>query len=531
MRILTFLLLLCLVGCQDVTQQPAINHVIVLGVDGLSPSGVQRAETPNFNRVLREGAFTFKARAVLGTSSSQNWASMIMGAGPEQHGITSNGWERSNFSIKPTVTGTENIFPTIFGVLREQHPEARIASIYDWGGFGRLYEKSAVDVDLDGDGPEDTMAKALEVIEEGLPDFMFIHLDHVDHAGHAEGHGSDAYYESVVVADNLLGNLLNGLEVRGLLDRTLLIITSDHGGIGTRHGGESMDELEIPWMAMGPGIKAGKQITDPVDTYDTAATAAYALGLDRPYAWVGRPVWSAFEGESDRVPVANRPNFVSMPRLQPASGTITSEGIEVKLSADHPEAEIRYTLDGTNPNRTSTRYEGPLTLKSATQIRAISFTADGGTSGVSVSNYLSVDNGVRYRYYEGEFDAIPDFSSLEPDGEAVILGFDLSAVDKREDFYSIHFESEIDIPVSGRYTFELTSDDGSKMWVDGTALIDLDGPGGARTETGEVDLTAGRHKIEVGYMETYGDNVLSVRYAGPGATLHPIPALALYKPD
>jgi hypothetical protein len=89
--------------------------------------------------------------------------------------------------------GSESIFPTIFGVLRAQHPDARIASIYDWGGFGRLYEKSAVNVDIDGDGPDDTMKQALAVIQEEFPNLTFIHLDHVDGAGHEFGHGSDEY--------------------------------------------------------------------------------------------------------------------------------------------------------------------------------------------------------------------------------------------------------------------------------------------------------------------------------------------------
>ena len=211
------------------------THVIVLGVDGLSPAGIQRATTPHFNRLLAEGAFTFKARAVLGTSSSQNWASMIMGAGPEQHGVTSNGWERDNHSIVPTTTGAEDLFPTIFGVLRQQRPEAKIATFYDWGGFGRLFEKSVLDQDVDGDGPDETLRQALAYITEEKPDFTFIHLDHVDHALHTEGHGSEDYYEAVEHTDVLLGELLDGLAVAGMSDRTILIVTADHGGVGLGH--------------------------------------------------------------------------------------------------------------------------------------------------------------------------------------------------------------------------------------------------------------------------------------------------------
>ena len=59
------------------------------------------------------------------SSSSQNWASMIMGAGPEQHGITSNEWERDRFSISPTVAGPE-----------EDSPEG---TRWPWVGYGRRF--------------------------------------------------------------------------------------------------------------------------------------------------------------------------------------------------------------------------------------------------------------------------------------------------------------------------------------------------------------------------------------------------------
>lgn len=92
-------------SCVSVKAQKSqqIKHVVVMGFDGLSPDGLENANTPNFDKLISEGASTMHARAVLPTSSSTNWASMIMGAGPEQHGITSNSWEKSNFVLSPIV--------------------------------------------------------------------------------------------------------------------------------------------------------------------------------------------------------------------------------------------------------------------------------------------------------------------------------------------------------------------------------------------------------------------------------------------
>jgi arylsulfatase A-like enzyme len=70
---------------------------------------------------------------------------------------------------------------------------------------------------------------------------------------------------------------------------TLLLVTADHGGIGKKHGGLTMAELEIPWIAVGPNVR-NAELRNPVDTYDTAATIADALGLDMPRCWIARPV-------------------------------------------------------------------------------------------------------------------------------------------------------------------------------------------------------------------------------------------------
>lgn len=504
-------------------ERPA--HVIVLGVDGLSPAGIQQARTPHFNRLIAEGAFTFQARAVLGTSSSQNWASMIMGAGPEQHGITSNGWERDNHTIAPTTTGAEDIFPTIFSVLRDQRPEAGIATFYDWSGFGRLFEKSVVNQDVDADGPEEAVRQFIAYFAREKPAFTFIQLDHVDHALHTEGHGSEGYYAAVEHTDDLLGELLASV-VSNSLEGTVLIVTSDHGGIGTRHGGESMAELEIPWLIWGPGVAAGKQITDPVDTYDTAATVAYIFGLEQPYHWIGRPVLSAFAEHGDQVKVSPLPPFVPLPRIHLKGENL--EASPVTLSVDTPEAEIRYTMDGSVPSRTSTRYDGPFTLSGASVVRARAFTPNGGESGVSEVTFLTAANGISYSYHEGAWERLPAFETVPSVREGNVSTFDLNAVPTRADYYAVRFMSHLEITEAGTYTFYVMADDGANLYLDGEHLVDNDGSGGARERSGTVHLEPGRHSLIVDYFDTYGDEVLKVRYEGPGVEKQPVPAVRLY---
>ncbi len=290
-------------GCSETISdpEPKAQRVIVIGIDGMSPDGIAASPTPIMDFIMENGAYTLTARGVLPTSSSPNWKSMISGSDTEHHGVTSNKWEKDKFILPAATTGMEDIYPTIFGVLREQRPDAKIAAIYDWKGFGRLLEQSALDYDsykatgkekLDED---ETAQLAIDYILSEKPDFLFVHLDHVDHAGHQHGHGSSHYNESVTKADTLIGNILQAAKDAVIYDETLFIISADHGGVGTGHGGETLDEIEIPFMLLGPGVKKGHTIDHQVMTYDNAATVAFALGVEPPYAWIGRPVKSAFE--------------------------------------------------------------------------------------------------------------------------------------------------------------------------------------------------------------------------------------------
>jgi predicted AlkP superfamily pyrophosphatase or phosphodiesterase len=150
--------------------------------------------------------------------------------------------------------------------------------IYDYAGF------------TDGQ----VVHHALPLIEAGLPEVLFIHLPDVDSAGHMVGWMSRFQLITIGRTDGFVGNLVAALEAGDYLDRTLLIITSDHGGVDRRHGGNSPEEVTIPWLAVGPGVPAGVILESDIVSYDTAATALYALRLPIPDTWDGRPVLEIF---------------------------------------------------------------------------------------------------------------------------------------------------------------------------------------------------------------------------------------------
>jgi len=78
-----------------------------------------------------------------------------------------------------------------------------------------------------------------------------------------------------------------------MLEDTVIIFSSDHGGLEKGHGGKTLLEVEIPWIIYGQNIPANGKLDKSIVTYDTAATIAYILGLDIPDFWRGKSVIQA----------------------------------------------------------------------------------------------------------------------------------------------------------------------------------------------------------------------------------------------
>ncbi|SHJ37617.1 Type I phosphodiesterase / nucleotide pyrophosphatase [Arenibacter nanhaiticus] len=277
------------------THKPIAKRVILIGSDGFGAYAFSKAKVPNLRKLMMEGAYSLEARSVLPSSSAVNWASMIMGSGPELHGYTE--WGSKTPELPSRIIGEGNIYPTIFSVLDEQRPKAKKGVSYTWGGIGYLFEKNMVDLDFNGKTDKETVAKAMKFVVKEKPVFTFIHLTHPDNEGHEVGHGTPEYYKAVEGVDALVGDIVATLEKKGMLEDTILIFSSDHGGIDKGHGGKTLAEVEIPWIIYGKGIPAKGKLASSIVTYDTAATIAYALGLQMPDFWRGKPVKEVFIDE------------------------------------------------------------------------------------------------------------------------------------------------------------------------------------------------------------------------------------------
>ncbi|MDF2190633.1 alkaline phosphatase [Paraflavitalea sp. CAU 1676] len=273
--------------------QKNVKHVILIGSDGFGAYAFQKAQLPNFRKMMEAGSWTLQARTVLPSSSAPNWASMVMGVGPELHGYTT--WGSKQPDLPARVLDEYGMFPTVYSLLRKAKPSSEIGVIYEWDGIDYLFPKAAVNKDLNADGDIAVTKAAVAYIKEKKPDFLFIHLHDADSVGHHVGHSTPEYYAAAERTDAYVGQILQAIKEAGMEERTVVLFTADHGGINKGHGSISMQEMQIPWIIKGPGIKANHEVTTSVMTFDTAATLAKLLGLTPPQVWIGRPVLDALK--------------------------------------------------------------------------------------------------------------------------------------------------------------------------------------------------------------------------------------------
>jgi mono/diheme cytochrome c family protein len=122
---------------------------------------------------------------------------------------------------------------------------------------------------------------------------------------------------------------------------------------------------------------------------------------------------------------------------------------------------------------------------------------------------------VNVSYFEGKWEHLPDFNKLKVKAKDKLADISVSFARRHSD-YALRFEGYLNIEQEGKYTFVLTSDDGSVLWIDGKKVVDNDGVHPVKTTEGSVKLTKGVHQVTIGYFQGGGEDVLEAQYEGPG---------------
>jgi len=234
--------------------------------------------------------------------------------------------------------------------------------------------------------------------------------------------------------------------------------------------------------------------------------------------------------------IAGRPD-VTEPPLISAPTTIFVDMLGISITSDRENVELRYTMDGTPPTAQSPVARGPISLSQTATVSARVFRDGKAVSGVSTATFTKVTPrqpevvdmrlpSLAYEYFEGDWDILPGFDQSKPAKTGVVATFDLSPR-QRSEYFAVRYRGFIQVPQDGVYSFRLTSDDGSRLYIGDRLVVDNDGLHGSLARSGAVALAAGAHAITVTYFNKTGDYGLEVSYTGPGIDQRSIPAEVL----
>ncbi|MBW3541851.1 MAG: c-type cytochrome [Planctomycetes bacterium] len=131
---------------------------------------------------------------------------------------------------------------------------------------------------------------------------------------------------------------------------------------------------------------------------------------------------------------------------------------------------------------------------------------------------------ISYRYYEGSWQQLPDFSKLEPKAQGLGAALDVNLA-RRSNNFGLLFEGWFHVEHAGEYSFDLRSDDGSKLFIDDKLVVNNDGIHAPETKSGRAKLEQGIHRMVAEVFNLGGGVELEVTIAGPGLRPQPLATL------
>jgi arylsulfatase A-like enzyme len=317
MRFMAAVLLVACVGCSraggPVAAPARPTAILIVTIDTLRAdrvgiyalrqgSGpVARVETPNIDRLAREGAWAPQAD-VQAPMTRPSHVSLFTGRYPAEHGI------RDNISqpLAPEVPVLAEAFH------QAGHPTAAFVSsaVLDrQSGLARGFDVYADRFENGADrrSGDRTVADAIGWLKTHPGFFAWVHLfePHAPYEPpepYASRYPGRPYDGAVAWADELVGRLTGALRDTGALDSTLVIVTSDHGESLGDHGEDTHgyfvyeSTLHVPLVCRGPGVTPGTIVTNVVRTVDLYPTILALAGLPSPAQISGRSLVPALNG-------------------------------------------------------------------------------------------------------------------------------------------------------------------------------------------------------------------------------------------
>ncbi|MCK5148432.1 GH92 family glycosyl hydrolase [bacterium] len=253
----------------------------------------------------------------------------------------------------------------------------------------------------------------------------------------------------------------------------------------------------------------------PFDIIDRGGEVIFSMG--------SAPNYQFGTGDTDKPPSMTIESRTSMPFVSDGNQYFLNR-TSISLDCLDDDAIIRYTVDGSEPDEHSNVYKRALNFDYNVIIRAKAFHLHKKESLILTTRITKavlesscspseIMPGLRYEYFEGVINNT-DMMKI-PAHRGIIENFSLD-LRQREENFGFVFSGYIQIPYDGIYTFYLTSDDGSKLYINDQLVVDNDNYHSTLQKSAKIALTSGIHRIMVKYFEGTVVQYLNLEWDGPG---------------
>ena len=297
------------------------KRVLFIGIDGCRADAVttaiERGMAPQLKAISQDknGLLTLKCYAggELGkpthqpTVSGPGWTSLLTGVWMNQHGVKDNRF----------IGGRMRTYSHFMRRIKEVRPNAFCASFTDWPPIhdfiadgSRDNGKDFLDVKFTCvpdskrhfiDNPEkdiEVRDEALKTLRTHNPDAMFVYFGQVDEFGHGAvdsranfSPDSTLYLNAISHVDSHVGELIRAMRSRPKFaeEDWLVLITTDHGGRGNNHGGDSEVERNIWLVAHGVNLSRDRLLHHPIPQTALVPMIYAHLGITPKPEWTPEP--------------------------------------------------------------------------------------------------------------------------------------------------------------------------------------------------------------------------------------------------
>ncbi|MBR5202087.1 MAG: alkaline phosphatase family protein [Clostridia bacterium] len=231
------------------------KKAIIIGYDGCRVDALKLSEGA-IKYMIENGAsanysycggVNYPEKNTQDTSTAPGWCSILTGVWADKHGITENDITKS-MEYKTLLTSLvedKTIDSSMFVTKWKGHFDRDNATYLEEKAYCEENNLNVVFNRCDDD--EDSFVYTIKEIEQQkCADFLFVIYEHTDSAGHNSGftYNNPKYREAFIEMDNYGYDTIKAIEGRETYETEdwLIIITSDHGGIGTNHGDASIQE-------------------------------------------------------------------------------------------------------------------------------------------------------------------------------------------------------------------------------------------------------------------------------------------------